>query len=47
MTAERYKLPKGWVKANFEQCINIPEGPFVKVLRKNYLSQGKFPIIDL
>lgn len=39
-------LPKGWTEVDFEQCIDIPKGPFIKIPQKQYLSQGKYPIID-
>jgi type I restriction enzyme S subunit len=43
---ERYELPQGWIEADFEQCFDIPKGPFIKIPQKQYLPQGKFPIID-
>lgn len=40
------ELPKGWVKVNFEDCIDIPKGLFKKIPQKRYLEEGKFPIVD-
>lgn len=46
MSEEGNEIPLGWVEVDFEQCIDIPKGPFVKIPQKEYLPQGKYPIID-
>lgn len=46
MANNEKELQRGWIEADFNKCIEIPNGPFIKIPKNKYLQHGKFPIID-